>query len=71
MNEDVAADAEVEFNPARKNIYTVRQVAHMFAVGEWSVRMWVKQGKLRGHKFNNRWYFTEKDISDCANRKYQ
>ena len=63
-------DIVEEIDPTSEKIYTVREVAQMFDVTDWSIRMWMKQGKLKGQKIGGRLYFTDKAIRDYANNRW-
>ena len=43
-------------------IYTVEQVAEKLSVGVYTIRDWLKTGKLHGHKIGSLWRITSKDI---------
>lgn len=61
---------EHPINPVMDELFNVRQLAEMFQVTDWSIRQWVKQGKLQSIRLNNRLYFTEEFISDYANGRW-
>lgn len=45
-------------------IYTVEQVAEMLSVGCYTIREWLRTGKLHGHKIGSLWRITIDDIEE-------
>ena len=43
-------------------VYTVEQVAEKLSVGVYTIREWLRTGKLQGHKVGSLWRITSEDI---------
>lgn len=57
--------------PALEELYTVPQIAKMFQVTPYTVRVWLKSGDMRGIKVGNgRWRVTRQELVRVANVKY-
>lgn len=52
-------------------IYTPEQVAEMLSVGVFTVREWLRNGKLKGSKIGSLWRITRSDIEEmlAANKQ--
>lgn len=49
--------------PSLENpLLSVAQVAKIFAVKPYTVRMWLKSGKLKGRKVNGQWKVLKSDM---------
>jgi excisionase family DNA binding protein len=48
----------------------ISKVGKMFGVHTSTVRDWVKDGKLPGHKVNNRWYVLRSDVVELARARH-
>lgn len=52
-------------------LLTVNTVAKMFGVTTYTVRLWLREGKLQGVKLNNeRWRVRQSEVERFANVKY-
>ncbi len=49
---------------------TVRQVATFFAVTQYTVREWLKDGQLTGIKIGERWRIRQSEVTRFANEQY-
>jgi len=56
--------------PRRPQFYKVDAVADMFGVAEFTVREWLRDGKLEGFKVNGRWRVKQEAIDKLANNLY-
>lgn len=45
-------------------IYTPEQVAEMLSVGVFTIREWLRSGKLKGSKIGSLWRITRADIDE-------
>jgi len=45
-------------------LYAVEELAEMLAVGEPTIRRYLREGKLRGKKMAKRWYVSEDSIKE-------
>ena len=45
-------------------LYDVEELAEMLAVGEPTIRRYLRQGKLKGKKLAKRWYVSEDNLKD-------
>jgi excisionase family DNA binding protein len=45
-------------------LYAVEELAEMLAVGEPTIRRYLRQGKLKGKKLAKRWYVSEENLKD-------
>lgn len=55
--------------PVEKH-YSVHSVAGMFDVGAQTVRLWIREGKLKARKINGRWRIPESELKRLANTRY-
>ena len=54
-----------------EELYTVSQIAKMFQVSDYTVRVWLKAGDMRGIKVGNgRWRVSRQELVRVANVKY-
>lgn len=51
-------------------LLTPEQVAEFFQVTPYTVREWLKDGKLPGTKPTGRWRVKQSDVIEFANQKY-
>jgi len=49
---------------------TVGQVARIFSVTNYTVRVWLKDGKLQGHKPSGQWRIAKSEVARFANQLY-
>lgn len=45
-------------------LYDVEELAEMLAVGEPTIRRYLREGKLKGKKLAKRWYVSEDNLKD-------
>lgn len=45
-------------------IYTVEQVAEMLSVRVYTIREWLRTGKLHGHKIGSLWRITRANMDE-------
>ena len=50
--------------PEMEKVYTVKQVADLLQVREYTVAEYLRQGKLKGFKVGNRWRIKEEDLKE-------
>lgn len=54
-----------------EELYTVPQIAQMFQVTPYTVRVWLREGDMRGIKVGNgRWRVSRQELIRVANVKY-
>lgn len=53
-----------------EKLLRVSEVANTFSVSEYTVRVWLKEGKLVGTKVNGHWRVTETAMLDYAEKMY-
>lgn len=46
------------------NIYSTEDIAKLLNIHILTVRRYLKEGKIKGHKLGKRWYVTEEAIQD-------
>lgn len=49
---------------------TVKYIADILLVTEWTVREWLKAGKLPGIKIGNHWKISESDFREFLRSKH-
>lgn len=49
--------------------YTVPEIVKLFRLNPQSVRTYLKEGRLKGHKVGTRWLVTEESIRDFLSVK--
>ncbi len=59
-----------EIDPINEKLRSAQEVAELFEVTHWTVRVWVKKGRMKCNKIGNRMYFTEQHIRDYANNRW-
>ena len=47
--------------PVSRPFWTVTQLAELWLVSERTIRRWLKNGELTGHRFGNSWRISEAD----------
>lgn len=70
MNIEQPQPPEPIEEPELDQLYTVKQVAQMFQVSDYTVREWIKTGLLQGIKINSRWKVARKQLVILAHNKY-
>lgn len=59
---------------AIEKLFLVAEVAKIFEVREATIRLWIKQGRLRAIKTSeekkSRWYIPESAVEELAHGKY-
>ena len=50
-------------------VYTVPQLVKLFKLNSQSVRTYLKEGRLKGHKIGTRWFVTEDAIREFLVKK--
>lgn len=50
--------------------FTVVEVAKKFAVRPYTVREWIREGKIKSSKHNGRHYIAEDDLRAFAEKNY-
>lgn len=50
-----------------EKIYTIAEVAEILRVKDYTVREWLREGKLKGFKAGNRWRVKESELKKMTN----
>lgn len=51
-------------------LYTVDEVAKIFSVKPYTIRAWLKAGKMKGIKLESQWRVPEAEMKRFINEKY-
>lgn len=43
-------------------MYTPKEFAYTFKLSSYTVRSWLRQGKIKGVKFGGRWMITNEEV---------
>ena len=54
-----------------KPLYTTEQVAQRLQVTEFTVREWLKQGKMTGFKAGRSWRISDEDITEFLRKSQE
>ena len=50
---------------------TVADVAGRLQLNEWTIREWLKSGKIKGAKFGDTWRIKESDLQEFIDSAYK
>lgn len=53
-----------------EKLYTTDEVAELFAVSKYTIRDWIRSGKLTALKFNNTWRITHSEIIRLGGKRH-
>jgi excisionase family DNA binding protein len=57
-------------DPTEDPLYGVTQIAKMFSVEPYTVRVWIKEGKLQGRMIQGRWRVPKSEVIRLANEEH-
>lgn len=57
-------------DPTEDPLYTAQEVAKMFGVTAYTIRLWIEQGRIEARKIEGRWRIPRSEIRRVANEEH-
>lgn len=55
--------------PDEMKLYKLKELEDVFSVSRRALLKWIDAGKLKAHKFGNRWMVTESDLKEFIQKR--